>query len=175
MAIDRKVHRAAIEIAIGRVLVGQLRHAHLDPNGVHIRVGDGAHHRLARLDLYSDDHLVLNGREAGHIALLLAAVTGLQGDAREVGRSIRVLNGRVVQVNRLQAVDQPLDLTLGNEVNHSRIGFGTKAVGGLLGHTGASSTAFAATARSNDQLAHAAISSTSMPALITAEPTINRP
>ena len=81
LAIDRKVHRAAIEIAIGRVLVGQLRHADLYPNGIHIRISDGAHHRLARLDLDANDHFVFNRRKAWHVALLLAAVTGLQGDA----------------------------------------------------------------------------------------------
>ena len=177
--VDRVADRGAVEISIGRVLQRQGRDADLDAYSIDVWVVDRPHHRLAGLALHTDGHLVFYRGKAGDVALLLGAGSGFERDPREVVAAVRVLDWGVIKVHRLQASSQPIDFTLANQIHHPGIGLGAQAVRGFLRHTGAATPTLAATACADDQRSalgtHTAISSTSMPALITAEPTIRRP
>ena len=130
---------------------------------------------MSGLDLYTDRDLVLNAREARYIALLLGAVARFEGDAGEIIRPIGILNRRVVQIHRLQTGNQALDFAFRDQIHDTRISFGAQAVGCLLRHPGSTATTLATTTGADDERCHAATSSTSIPALITADPTISRP
>ena len=177
--VDRVADRGAVEISIGRVLQRQGRNADLDAHGIDVWVVDRPHHRLAGLALDAYGHLVFYRRKAGDVALLLGAGSGFERDPLEVVAAIRVLDRGVVEVHRLQASGQTFDFPLANQIHHPGIGLGAQTVGGFLRNTGAAASTLAATACANDQSRlrgiHTAISSTSMPALITAEPTMRRP
>ena len=43
LPINGEVDRAPVQIAVGRVLVRELRHTHLDADSVDIRISDGPH------------------------------------------------------------------------------------------------------------------------------------
>ena len=74
------------------------------------------------------------------IWLLLGAGATFKRHPRKVVAAIGILNRRVVQKDRLQALDQAFDFSFAHQIDHTGVGFGAQAVSGFLGHTGATAT-----------------------------------
>ena len=155
----------------------QLRNRDADPSRVYVRVGDRANDRRGLQHLNAYRLLVFNQISAGDVALCLRTVADLDSEILKVQAPVRVLDWGVVQVDRLQAVLQALDLALADQVKHAGILRAVEVVAGLGGGallaTAAAATlaATSAATTSADNLVHAATCTVSMPAEITTEPT----
>lgn len=80
----------------------------------------------AQLDVHRD--LVLHGREAGDVRLVLRARPRLDPHALEVQGAIAVLDRNLIEVDRLVAGHQPVQLALGDKVQEASTRYGSEAV-----------------------------------------------
>ena len=111
-----------------------------------------------------------------NIVLILRAGAKLVKYILEIEGSTCILKRCVVQEDRFQPILEPLDLPLAEEVNDGRKLLRVEGILGLAGRSTAATATFAATqGAANQSHDQPEMSTVSMPALITTDPTSTSP
>ena len=173
--LDRHIDRRSVQVARFLILLRQARKTKRHPRSINV-TRNAAHDW--RTVLYFDTYLrfVLNVRKTRKHRLGIRPVAIIDLNPCEVRRTVSGNNRRVVQIDRAKTIDQTPNLPLRDQINDLGILMTLQTI--RIFNSGASGTAAAALATAAALAHHIsrhACCLVSIPAEITAEPTIIRP
>lgn len=131
--VDMIGNLIAGNVAVRSVLLLQRLNVQRDANGRQLRIGQSYGPWLGRRQLRPNRNLVLDGGESLDVVLVLSAQALDHRDVLEVQGAIRGRNGRLVEVNRLQPIDQANNLALCDQIEDAEVFDGAKRVSRLDG------------------------------------------